>query len=204
MSQAPAPIADQPLRKSAQQLRWFVQNFEKQAHRTEAQTGNTFSVDREVLTQVFVEWLRSFEAQKPSQEAAKEAYVGFAAGLMLRNLVRRDPVAVTSLAPDADLDNPAYFWPEGYLYVAFCLNVRGRVLEQDFDITQTLSDTLSETRTWWSLRENVLEDPAIAIAFLDLFVGNEPQWSAPDVFRLKSSGRLEEGADRDHDIPKKR
>ena len=81
-----------------------------------------------------------------------------------------------------DLTNPAFFWPEGYVYVAFCLNIRALVLEQEFDERQTVVPALGELRTWWSFRENVERDPGLAVAFLDLFAGEEPHWTAPDVF----------------------
>ena len=184
---------DQPLRKSAQRLRWFVGAFERQVTNTEAQTGNTFSVDKNKLAQVFAEWLKAFEAQKPQRDDDNPAYVGFAAGLMLRALVKLKPVTLSNQPKDADKSNPAYFWPEGYLYVAFCLNVRGLVLEADFQTEQKPSDVLNETRTWWSFRENVNEDPSLAIAFLDLFAGDEPEWTAPQLFR---TGRVRELAGR--------
>lgn len=183
---------DQPLRKSAQRLRWFVDAFDQQVRNTEAQTGNAFSVDRGALAQVFAEWLKAFEAQKPTRDDDKPAYVGFAAGLMLRTLIKHKPVALISRPDSADDSNPAYFWPEGYLYVAFCLNVRGLVLETDFHSEQHPSDRLNESRTWWSFRENVEKDPSLAIAFLDLFAGDEPEWSMPELFRTGRAVRIAE------------
>lgn len=183
----------QPLHKSAQRLRWFVRAFEDQAARTEAETGNRFSIDPERLATVFAKWLRAFETQKPQAPDDKLAYVGFAAGLMLRELIAHKPARLQSSPEGADRSNPAYFWPEGYLYVVFCLNVRGLVLDQDFHRGQQLSPLMEETRTWWSFRENVAEDPALAIAFLDLFAGEEPEWSMPQIFR---TGRVREIASR--------
>jgi hypothetical protein len=193
MSLPEAPSVEQPLRKSAQRLRWFVDAFEKQVRTTENQTGNRFTIDRSSLAGVFAEWLKAFEAQKPVLDDDKPAYVGFAAGLMLRTLIKHKPVSLTRLADGADVSNPAYFWPEGYLYVAFCLNVRGLVLESDYHSAQHPSDALNEPRTWWSFRENVHEDPSLAIAFLDLFAGDEPEWTMPDMFR---TGRVREIAGR--------
>ena len=184
---------EQPLRKSAQRLRWFVDEFERQVRNTESQTGNVFSIDRGALAQVFAEWLKAFEAQKPTQDDDKPAYVGFASGLMLRTLIKHKPVSLTKRPEGADESNPAYFWPEGYLYVAFCLNVRGLVLQTDFHSEQHPSDALHETRIWWSFRENVHEDPSLAIAFFDLFAGDEPEWTMPELFR---TGRAHELAGR--------
>lgn len=188
-----AQTYDQPVRKSAQRLRWFVDAFERQVKNTETQTDNHFSVDRALMAQVFSEWRQAFEAQKPKHAEDRLAYVGFAAGLMLRSLIRHKPAALIKRPDNADESNPAYFWPEGYLYVVFCLNVRGLVLESDFHSEQHPSDVLNETRTWWSFRENVAEDPSLAIAFLDLFAGDEPEWTMPELFR---TGKVRELAGR--------
>lgn len=178
-----AQTAEQPLRKSAQRLRWFVDAFECQVRRIETRTGNLFSIDRGALARVFAQWLKAFKAQKPAQDSDKPAYVGFAAGLMLRTLIKHKPVSLARRPEGADESKPAYFWPEGYLYVAFCLDMRGLVLETDFHSEQHPSDALNETQIWWSFRENVQEDPSLAIAFFDLFAGGEPEWTMPGLFR---------------------
>lgn len=176
---------DQPLRKSAQRLRWFMGAFLKQVDCTSTETGNVFNVDKTALAEVFATWLKSFGAQKPVRIEDKPAYVGFAAGLMLRTLIQKQPVNLTSKPRNFDDTNPAYFWPEGYLYVAFCLNVRGLVLEHDFHGHQIPSEAKDDLRTWWSFRENAIQDPCLAIAFLDLFAGDEPEWCMPEIFRPK-------------------
>lgn len=178
-----AQTAAQPLRKSAQRLRWFVAAFECQVRHTETRTGNLFSIDRGALARVFAQWLKAFKAQKPIQDSDKPAYVGFAAGLMLQTLIKHKPVSLAKRPEGADQSGPAYFWPEGYLYVAFCLNMRGLVLATDFHFEQHPSDALNEPRIWWSFRENVQEDPSLAIAFFDLFAGGEPEWTMPGLFR---------------------
>ncbi|NNE88359.1 MAG: hypothetical protein HKN27_09815 [Silicimonas sp.] len=148
---------------------------------TAGETGNSFDLDQARLAEVFSEWLDAFNAQKPHTSEDQRAYVGFAAGLMLRALLHHKPVK-GHVPADADKSNPAYFWPEGYLYVVFCLNVRGMVIEIDFEGEQALSAELDDLRTWWSFKENVGEDPSFAIAFLDLFAGDKPEWSTPDIF----------------------
>ena len=186
----PTETGTRSIRKSAQRLRWFVDAFERQVARTEAETGNRYDVDRSRLTEVFAEWLKSFEAQKPDRDEVKPAYVGFAAGLMLRTLIRREPVTATRTGGAADEENPARFWPEGYLYVAFCLNVRKLVLQSDYNAVQSRSEMLDDPRVWWSFRENVAEDPSLAIPFLDLFAGEEPRWTAPELFQPNTDREL--------------
>ena len=105
---------------------------------------------------------------------------------MLRELITSRPAKAGPLPEAADMSNPAFFWPEGYLYVVLCLNIRAAVFEQDFDIQKHVSPFMDEVRTWWSFKENVMaEDPNLAIGFFDLFAGVEPTWHMPSIFSAR-------------------
>lgn len=177
------PRDDMPIHKSAQKLSWFIDAFSHQVVAVSQATGNLYEIDDMKLTQAFASWVTSFEGQKPESDANNEIYVGFAAGLMLRALVDVGPARLVRRPDDADESKPAHFWPEGYLYVSFCLMVRGLVLKEDYDRTQHSGDALESIKTWWSFRENIAEDRSAAIAFLDLFAGEEPDWTFPQIFR---------------------
>ena len=179
-----------PVGKSTQRLRWFVNAFEAQVEQTATDTGNEYQIDYDKLPAIFVSWLSAFNAQKPAETEDRPAYVSFAAGLMLKELVDKNPLKLVSMPEDADADKPAYFWPEGFTYLAFCLNVRGLVLEKDYQATQELSKDFEDTRTWWSFRENVEANPALAIAFLDFFANGKAQWSVPGLFQRKGVGEI--------------
>ena len=172
-----------PLQESAQRLRWLFSAFEEQVVRTSAETGITYSVNHSQLAGVFADWLKSHLSQEPACPEDESAYFRFSAGVMLRTLITRKPLNVTSMPRKADPSNPAYFWPEGFLYVMFCLNVRGRVIQHDYDIEQRPSKDLDDVRVWWSFKENVETDSSLAIAFLDHFTGDEPEWLMPGLFR---------------------
>ncbi|MGP9789259.1 hypothetical protein [Roseinatronobacter sp. NSM] len=172
-----------PVRKAVQRLRWFHKSFHDQVAQCAQTTGVSFAVDDKKLTAGFIEWLRAFEAQKPQNADSRRAYVGFAAGLMLRTMIRHTPLTATRLPDRFDATDPAYFWPEGYVYVTFCLNIRAAVLEQDFHEDQRLAPELTDLRSWWSFRENIRHDPSLAIAFLDLFAGEVPNWTMSAVFQ---------------------
>lgn len=192
ISAAPIPVPEnQPLRRAIRRLRWFRSTFEAQVEAISAETGVTYRIDTPSLTNCFVEWLRRFEAQKPGQKSERRAYVGFSAGLMLQQLIANGPVSVLDVPAEADRDDPAYFWPEGYVYVAYCLNIRRAVMEQEFDENTAIAPQVSELRTWWSFRENAAEDSSSAIAFLDLFAGEEPDWEMPGIFRGRTAQALE-------------
>ena len=182
--------ADRPVSKAIRRLRWFVRSFREQVAQSAAATGVQFAIDDARTTAVFIDWLRAFEAQKPADPQDRRAYVGFAAGLMLRALIEQNPLSVIAKPVVTDAENPAYFWPEGYVYVAFCLNTRAAVLAQDFHEDQRLAPELTELRSWWSFRENVSDDPSLSIAFLDLFAGEDPDWTMSDVFRPSETGQI--------------
>ncbi len=141
-------ISDMPVRRSVQRFRWFLSAFEAQIDRTAAETGTTYSTDRSILPEVFADWLKTFQAQKPSNPNDEEAYVGFAVGPMLRKLVQKKPLRAISTPEGADTTHPAYFCPEGHRYVLFCLNLRDLVVERDFDGEQTLGEALDDTHAW--------------------------------------------------------
>ena len=156
---------------------------------TTAETGIGYSVDDSKLAAAFASWLRSFEAQKPDYEEERQPFVGYAAGLMLRSLFEAAPATSLQSESGARANPPAEFWPEGYLYVSFCLRLRGLVLAQDFEDTLPSQPVSRDLRTWWSFRENLMIDPSRAIAFLDIFAGEEPDWDMPDVFSVDGAGQ---------------
>lgn len=177
----------QPIRKSAQRLRWFFHSFEEQVARVSSETGIGYAVDQKMLAAAFARWLKLFNAQKPKADEHKPAYVGFAAGLMLQTLIEKQPAQVTAKPAEIDHANPAHYWPEGYLYVTYCLHVRSLVIEIDYHGEQGPDDALGDMRSWWSFKENVEEDSALAISFLDLFAGEAPDWARPGFFRPERS-----------------
>ncbi len=177
-----------PVRKAIRRLRWFIASFHEHASGLTAETGQPFTVDDGKLTAAFMSWYRAFEAQKHKADADRRGYVTFAAGLMLRELLHFGPLTARrgGTAPDAPAPSgggaPAAFWPEGHAYVTYCLAVRAAVLAQEFHTEPHEVPELSDLRTWWSFRENILEDPDLAISFLELFSGEQPHWTASAIF----------------------
>lgn len=179
---APLEQASQPIRKSVRRLRWFKKSFHAQVELAASQNSLDLNVDDSKLAVAFIEWMRAFEAQKPDDPRSRPAYVGFAAGLMLRTLITHDPISSLKPPDEQHPENAAHFWPQGYVYVSYCLNVRAAILDKEFGRQTEISPRISEIESWWSFKENVQEDGALSIAFLDLFAGAEPNWIAPQVF----------------------
>lgn len=171
-----------PVRRAARRMRWFFKTFNEQVKTCETTTGFSFDVDEEKIREVFLNWVQVFEAQKPTDPEQKANYTTFAAATMLRELIHGSPVSVAHKSDNEDLDQPVYFWPEGYIYLMFCINVRAVVFEQEFGIICEPSPRLADIKTWWSFKENVARDTSTAIGFFELFVGGSPNWATPGFF----------------------
>lgn len=180
----PAILSDTsgPIHRAVRRFRWFKRSFEEQTRSISAASGVDYECSADRLAHVFVSWVRNFEAQRQSATTARRELIEFASGAMLSCLIVDKPLKAVAIPAGSDASNPAYYWPEGYVYVAYCLNVRWLVLEQEFDERIHLAPELTEARTWWSFKENVAEDPRLAVAFLDLFSGAEPNWNSPALF----------------------
>lgn len=177
------PETNEPLRDAIRRLRWFRAALDRQLEDLRTETGLTFTVDDKRIAQIFVNWLREVDAQKPTDPSARRSYFDFVSALMLRDLLRSMPIKAGPLPSGADTTRPEYFWPEGFACTLFCLNVRAAVIEQEFNANTTLAPEFFSLRHWWSFKENVGQDAATAIGFFDVFAGNHPDWQMPDSFR---------------------
>ncbi len=176
------------VRHRIRQLRWFKTSFRHDARLIADRYGLSLAVDDRRLTQAFLNWAEAFSAQKEHARLDRRDFMVFAAGLLLRELLRLHPVVaraqetvVDPMPVSSDKTAPiAQAWPEGFIYTNYCLCVLGAILEQD-GAPLTLPALADDLRTWLSYRENAGEDPSQGIAFLDLFTGNEPNWWMPDM-----------------------
>ncbi len=186
----PLPATSEPLRVAIRRLRWYREAFARQLDELSADYGLRFTVDDRRLAQIFVDWLREMEAQKPAESAQRRAYFDFVSALMLRNLLRDMPLKAGPLPQGADANRAEYFWPEGFACTVFCLNIRAAVLEQEFHAETSLTPDFFSLRQWWSFRENAKSDPNAAMGFFDVFTGNNPEWQMPDSFRQRLNRAL--------------
>ncbi len=184
------PATAEPVRVAVRRLRWLHKAFADQLAAISAETGVAYRIDDRRLAAAFVSWLRRVEAQNPHDPAARRAFFTFAAGLMLEELIRTMPVSAGPLPPGADLDEPEYFWPEGFGCAIFCINVLSAVLTQEFDAGTEVVPGFFDIRSWWSFRENASEEASSVVGFFALFLGEEPDWDMPTLFRAKLWAKL--------------
>lgn len=178
----PPGLPVEPLHVAVRRLRWFRAAFRSSLDSVGAEIGCEFELDELRQAGAFVRWLRRAEAQKPRVPEERRSFFDFATGLMLRELMTDMPIR--ALAPPRNVapDSPAAFWPEGYAATMFCLALHDEMVSEEFDAQSRRDATFGDLRTWWSFRENIEEDPVRAIGFMDLFLGNEPEWTMPDSF----------------------
>ena len=179
------PPTNEPLRIAVRRMRWFKAAFQKYVDAAAVQLGCQFEIDQSKLADNFVRWLRAVEAQKPADKAARREYFEFAAGLMLRELTAAMPLTLLSPPTKAAPDSAAAFWPEGYVSTLFCLTIHAAAMEQEYRSSPDTSPAISDLRHWWSFRENIAEDASFSVGFLQMLLGNQPDWVMPGVFRAK-------------------
>jgi hypothetical protein len=189
------------LRHQVRHLRWFKTSFRRDAQLIAQHHGVVLKIDDRRLTEAFLNWIEAFNRQKSFAALDRRDFTLFAAGLLLREFIRARPVTVTGsraaeeAMPGGVKDSPAEpgsivrFWPEGFLYTNYCLSVLSAVMQQEFGETLGLAKCADDLRLWWSYRENVREDPSMAVAFFDKFVGGEPNWRVPDSAESRAAMR---------------
>jgi hypothetical protein len=175
------------LAHEARRFRTILWSFEKNIDLLFKGTGLAAEVDHEALAEAFSRWRQAFDQTKHLADINRQDFVIYAAGTMLKELLAARPI--TAIVPSAlglpaipeTLDHRLKRWPEGYAYTSFCLSVAAAVLNEMGDDEPRESGVTDDPRFWDSFRENAAENPANAIAFFDMVVGQKPNWDAPDV-----------------------
>ena len=181
------------LRHQVRHLRWFKDSFRRDAELVSARYGMTVGIDDRRLTEAFLNWIEAFNREKAHARLDRRDFTLFAAGLLLREFMRLRPASAALRGPrqeaTAGQGSIVDFWPEGFLYTNYCLCVLSAVVEQEFGEKLNLAEGADDLRAWWSYRENVAEDPSLAIAFFDRMVGSEPNWHVPDSAQSRAAMR---------------
>lgn len=163
-----------PTRKSVRQMRWFERSFRARIAATSAQIGVDFQLSDRLLADTFLSWHRAFDSQKPASRMVRRSYVGFAAGMMFHELLRKKPVSVHQITDRSDPSTPALLHPEEYLYATYCHTIRQAILGQDFWLDTRKPDRLNDPDLWQEFTSTIAADRTAAIGFLER-IANEPQ-----------------------------
>jgi hypothetical protein len=166
-------------------LRWFRATFRASANAVASAYGLRFEIDDTKLAKAFLDWIETVETERRFAAVDRADFIVFAAGLVLRELIRQDPAkavapAQPAAAGDEKMAEIVRFWPEGFLYTNYCVSAIAAIHEQEFAAAPAIAACADDLRTWWSYRENATQMPSYAVAFLDRFLGAEPDWILPD------------------------
>nr|WP_323781314.1 hypothetical protein [Amylibacter sp.] len=162
-----------PTRKSVRQMRWFERSFRARMAAMAAQIGVDYNLSDRLLADTFLSWHRAFDSQKPASRMVRRSYVGFAAGMMFHELLRKKPVTVNALPKQVNPNAPAFQHPEEYLYASYCHTIRQAILGQDFWLDTRKPDRLDDPELWRDFSEEIAMDRSAAIRFLEQ-IANEP------------------------------
>lgn len=176
-----------PTRKSILKIRWFETSFRAQMAATSAQTGLQYELSDLRLVDAFLSWHQAFDTQKPASRMVRRSHVGFAAGMMFHELLRKRPVLVFRRPAKDDPKNPALIWPEEYLYASYCNAIRQVILDQDFWLGTQKKDWLDDPTIWQKFSDNIARDRDAAIAFLER-IAHGPKPSPPPLTANSDSG----------------
>ncbi|MGF6757344.1 hypothetical protein [Paraburkholderia sp. GAS42] len=139
-------------------------------------------IDDRQFTTAFFAWLDVVARNASYRNTNAPDYFQFAFGVLLRDLLRDKAVHVTadsSPHPQPAADDIAGWWPVGYLLTWFCIGTLKHVMREECALEVQPADALSQRDVWQSFRENIVEEPSLAIAFFDRFMGLEPNWREP-------------------------
>lgn len=145
--------------------------------------GVSLETTDRAVTSAFFAWTQVLESAESHLHRNAPDYYQFLCGALLAELLRHHAVrtlpSVNSDTANRPGDAIAKWWPEGYALTHFCVDLVRKVTAQECGQIVAASDKLGNIKVWQSLRENLLEEPSIAIAYFDDFMGVAPNWRNP-------------------------
>jgi hypothetical protein len=149
-------------------------------------------IDDRNFTTAFFAWLDVIVRNADYRRQNELDYFHYVFGVLLRDLLREKAVHVktdasTQLRPSPG--NIADWWPTGYVLTYFCLGTLKQAVREECAVEVQDAVAVSEPKVWQSFRENIVEEPGLAIAFLDKFTGLEPNWREPNRITNRPAAR---------------
>lgn len=181
------------LAHAARRFRKVLQLFETNLDLLFRNSPLAAQVDHAALAVAFSNWRQRFDETKYLATTNRHDFIIFSAGLMLKELIAAAPLKTTPRVDQpqamglAKADHLLERWPEGYAYTRFCLSVAVGILAEMGAASPEEMSLSADPFFWDSFRENMNDDPALAIAFFDLVCGQNPNWDAPDVPWLRKA-----------------
>jgi hypothetical protein len=162
----------------------FASMFQRQLERLRRDHGIVAALDRSALAEAERRWhsVRSRNPRLHSEIGAADAdivtrYIADDFGRLTREMLRMPHLLEIILSDSRDPVPPAAAaWPSGFcIYIPMtrlCLSALG---VEDAERSALPAHVL-DLRTWWSVRENVMDDSSLARPFLAALLGIDPVW----------------------------
>ncbi|APR36760.1 hypothetical protein [Paraburkholderia sp. SOS3] len=195
MFQAPRNSHVQPPRtwEHVQKLTLCRQLLQQCCDEYGARHGIRIEIDSRQFTAAFFAWIDALAHNADYRQRNPRDFFQFAYGVLLRDLLHEKAVRVVEnplghvvdqasgdmRSAPASSDDIAHWWPPGYMLTYFCIGMLKRTLREECGLPIEPSDALAQPAVWQSFRENLVEEPALAIAYFDKFMGIEPNWREP-------------------------
>jgi hypothetical protein len=140
-------------------------------------------VDERAFAIAFFAWLDVIEHNEPYRVHNPVDYFHFAFGVLLRELLHEKAVRIGGAAMPPMRPAPADiadWWPVGYVLTYFCIGTLKQAAREECGVELRTAEAVQQPQAWQAFRENLVEEPGLAIAYLDRFMGLEPNWREPN------------------------
>lgn len=175
--------------QGATRLSSFKEGLADWCRAVSANQGVSLETSDRAVTRAFFAWTQVLENAESHLHRNAPDYYQFLCGALLAELLRHHAVhalpsvdsetAAAHATTGKPADAIAQWWPEGYALTHFCVDLVRKVTAQECAQIVAASEKLGNIKVWQSFRENLLEEPSIAIAYFDDFMGVAPNWRNP-------------------------
>jgi hypothetical protein len=170
------------LSHEARRFRTIVWSFQRNIELLFDTSGLSAKIDAAALAEAFSRWRLCFDDTKYLAELNRRDFIIYAAGMMLRELIIAAPLkslSRTAEGSETAAGGSLSRWPEGYAYTSFCVSLASAILREAGEDEPGTAGITDDAAFWDSFRENVEEDPGLAVPFFDLICGETPNWEFP-------------------------
>lgn len=177
--------------QAATRLSSFNELLREHCRAVTSEFGIPVEIRDRALTAAFFAWARIVENHAADPHRKIPDYFQFLIGSLLAQLLAAhaiDAVPRIEGHRSGEDDNAiAEWWPTGFASTTFCVGLVRKVIAQECGQIVATSEKFGDIKIWQSFRENLLEEPSIAIAYFDDFMGLEPNWRNPSFFRERTA-----------------
>lgn len=184
------------LRLRVVRWRWFASAMQGVLERAAGRDGRMVRLNDDALCQAFFNWVQTLESQQHLEARDSVDFRHAMAGLLLQQLLAAQPsvagadplLSLTDAAGNTDQPDRATT-----LITRVVLGLLQALRLQAGAAAAPLDAALPQY--WNSYLENVAQDPALAICYLDQMTGLEPMWNTPTLISERPALRAALAAD---------